>query len=136
MLEKLLSHHAIERAAGPIQYLIEMQRLQAFRRGDLLEQAGDHRHVQIPGGGPPVECTRSALPRPQHPGGKHPVEQGLHQGRAEKAFAAAALEFQAQRPFQPLAQQHQSRQIAGAVHPGAGLAGVRREKPGQVLGIG
>ena len=134
--EKLLPHHPIERAPGPVQHLVEMQRLQAFRRGDLLEQAGDHRHMQIPGGGPPVERARSALPRPQHPGGKHPIEQGLHQGRAEKAFAAFTLEFQAQRPFQTLAQQHQSRQIAGVIHPGAGFAGVRSKKPGQILGIG
>ena len=96
------SVHPVQCGRRPIQHLDEAKWLQTVAGGKLLEQGCQHRHTQKPASIMPVERAsgRRHLPRPEHPGGKDPVEQRLHQSRTEEAGALVALEADAERLFQ------------------------------------
>src|ERR1035437_8486205 len=83
--------------------------------GDLLEELRDHRHVQRPGRLAPLErrgLARRALAAPQHPAREHPAEERLHERRAEEVLALVALELEAERLLQLLAQLVERGQVA------------------------
>ena len=86
----------------------------------------------------PVEsdsgCRR--LPRPDHPGGEDPVEQGLHQGGTEEGGAIVALKAHAQGFFQGCAHRSEGRRVAGYFDSCQAVPGVGRQQPGHVLGLG
>ncbi len=152
LAEERRSIHPVQHAVDPVQHLGQAQRQQPRRLRQLLEQGADHRHPQRPARQLPVEAlahfaphpqplsrwergARSNLLVPQHPGRKHPVEQGLNQRGAKEMLAILGLEMQAQRVFQRPAQRRQRRQIRLLFQPRPRVAGIRRQKPGHVAGI-
>lgn len=79
------------KACSLVEHFIDAQRLEALRGGDLLEEAGDHRHVQCPGGVMPLEfrCgTGPVLAAPQAPGGEDAVKERLNQCGQEEVLAS------------------------------------------------
>ena len=93
--------------------------------------------MQIPAGLAPAEARLGVgglvLFGPEHPGGKQAVEQGLHERRAEEVLAALALEGHAQGLLEGLAGGDEGGQLAALLDPGARLAGVAGEEPGELL---
>ena len=129
--------HAVERGGRPVQRLHQTERAELGGRGHLLEQRLDHRHVQSPRGGFPIKIifAPGIFLVPQHPGGKHAVEQRLDQRGAEEMFALFRLELHAERFFQRGADGVQRGQVAGLFHAGAGVARIRGEKKSDLAGI-
>ena len=130
--------HPVERGGGPVQHLDEAERLQPAGVGELLEQRPKHRRAQMPDRVMPVEFPRRrrGLPRPQHPGREHAVEQGLHQRRMEEARAPVALEADAERLLQRRTHRPQRGRVARRLDPREAVAGVGSEQPREVLRLG
>ena len=87
-------------------------------------------HSKLASGRGPV------LAAPEHPGGEDAVEERLHERGAEEVLALLALELHAEGFFQSLPQAFQGGQVGGLLDAGAGLAGIRGEKPREVLRVG
>ncbi len=105
--EKCRPVDAVEHRPGPVERLVDAQRLQAAGRGDLVEQVADHGHVERPGRLVPVEAAVRPVGHvaaPQHPRREDAIEQRLHQRGPEEVLAALPLEAHAQRPLQRLFQ--------------------------------
>ena len=129
--------HAVERGGGPVEHFHQAERAELRRRGDLLEQGLDHRDMERPRGGLPVEGVRArgVFLVPQHPRREDPVEERLHERGAEEVLALVRLELHAQRLLQRGADGGERGQIPGRLDAGAGVAGVGGEKEGDILGI-
>src|SRR5437867_2703863 len=49
--------HAIERGSSPVENFHQSERAKLIARGNLVKQRGNHRHMQRPRGGLPVEIV-------------------------------------------------------------------------------
>ena len=94
--------------------------------------------MEGPLGGSPVEfCIwRGVIALPADPGGEDAVEDGLDESGTEEVFALFAGEFHSEGVFEGGANILQGREVCFAFDAGEGVAGVGREKPGEVFGIG
>ena len=136
--EERLLIDAIQRGARPVQHFHQAERLKPHGVGDLVEERFQHRGAQVPHGVAPAELF--ARPRigagPQHPGGEHAVEQGLHQRGVEEVRALIALKAHAQRFFERRSHILQRGRVASLFNAGQTVAGIRSEQPGEVLRFG
>ncbi len=94
--------HPVQSRGRPVQHFDQAQRLQTAWVRKLLEQRSQHRRAKVPAGFPPVEhaATIGRLPRPQHSGREHSVEECLHKGRVEETRSLPTLEPHAERLLQ------------------------------------
>lgn len=93
-----------------------------------------HRHSQVIYRGAPVEGVRPSwlLAVPEDPRRKHAVEECLHERRAEEVLPLLARERDPKGLLERRAQRRQRGQVRG-LDAMAGVAGVGREEPGDVL---
>ena len=128
---------AVEGLGGPVEHLVEPQRAELGGVGEVPEELLQDGDAQVLGGLAPAKARLGVgvgvVLRPEHPGGKQAVEEGLHERRAEEVLAAFALEGHAQRLFERRARDRQGGQLAAFLDAGARLAGVAGEEPGEVL---
>ena len=137
LLEEGGAVHAVEGGGGPVEHFDQAERAELGGGGDLLEEGLDHRDVERPGGGLPVEgvgAVRSFLV-PEHPGGEDAVEEGLDEGGAEEVLALFGLELHAEGLFQRGADGGEGGEVAGVLDAGAGVAGVGGEEEGDVARV-
>lgn len=129
--------HPVERGRGPFQHRLDVQRVHAGGRGELLEEQPHRRDRQLARVPPEVEGVgaRRVLLMPEHPGRKEAIEQGLHQRGAEERFPLLGLKVETQSRFQLGADALQRGLVDGvALQTGARLAGVGSQHRGDFLG--
>ena len=129
--------HAVERGGRPVQRLHQVEQPEASGSGHLLKQGGERGDAQMPDRLSPVEPLARRVPRPKRPGGEHAVEEGLHDGRVEKARSALALEADAQGFFQRAPQGGQGAAArVDRFHAREAVPRVGGQQPGQILRLG
>ena len=129
---------AVEGFSGEIEHFLKLDGVERAGLGDLAEELAKDGNAEIVGGETPIEVRagRAAFGRatPEHPGGEDAVKEGLNERGAEEVLALFAFEAHAKRFLEGFFDRVEAGKgmVFGAC---AGLARVRSEKPGNVLGL-
>ena len=130
--------NAIQGVGRPVQHLRDVQSLQFAGHGELLEEAGDHRHVQVVRRFLPVKWSGVTALMTQHPCREQPIEKRLHERGTKEMEPTFFVKFDAKRSLQTLLHRcqrsctHTTRKLDAMTS----LAGVAGEEGCHVLRVG
>lgn len=125
----------VQGVGRPVEHAREVERLELGRSRELLEQRRDHRHVQVVGGGLPIEGAAGVALVAKHPGREDAIKERLHQRRTKEVLAILGVEVDAERRLEALLQHGELllRGGRGPLDTMCRLARVARQQPCQVF---